>query len=236
MPHPTTISHQLATLRLYGALVERREDWGGKLVLACGSNAAASGIPVAVSIAGGAALAIDSDAAAMKSAMRSGELDFVVTTLDEALRTLKNEIRQRRALSVGLIADFASATSEMAQRGVQPDLLLIGSTQPAHTILHDISIQTIEARGMAVRHMTAHDGDSPSPAVAFSQMEYKETYLTATDAPALAAIDERLLAIFPPEDIVRRRWIQQLPRYLREARAGGRLTWLTAEEERALNA
>ena len=28
--------HQLETLRLYGALMEVREDWGGRLVLCCG--------------------------------------------------------------------------------------------------------------------------------------------------------------------------------------------------------
>ena len=49
--------HQLETLRLYGALVEVREDWGGGLVLCCGEGCAASGVPAAVSIAGGATLA-----------------------------------------------------------------------------------------------------------------------------------------------------------------------------------
>ena len=125
---------QLQTLLLYKALVEAREDWGGKLVLSCGRNSALSGVPAAASIAGATTLAIDSDATAVKTAMRRGEIDFVVNTLDEALRTLKNEIRQHRPLSVGLIMDVGAALNEIVERGVQPDLLLIPTAQSAHEV------------------------------------------------------------------------------------------------------
>jgi urocanate hydratase len=108
-------------MRLYRALVSSREDWGGALLLCYGAGCAASGIPVAASIAGAATLAIDADAEATKSALRRGELDFVVNTLDEALRTLKNQIRLKRPLSVGLIADVTATLEELADRGVQAD-------------------------------------------------------------------------------------------------------------------
>lgn len=115
---------QLETMRHYRALVAMREDWGGRLVLLCGPGCAQTGAPAAVSIAGGTTLAVDADAAAVKAAQRAGRLDFVVNTLDEALRTLKNEVRQRRPLSVGLIADVEATLAEMAERGVVPDLRL----------------------------------------------------------------------------------------------------------------
>ncbi len=111
-------------MRHYRALVNARESWGGALVLCSGSGCAASGIPVAASVAGAATLAVDADAEAMKSALRRGELDFVVNTLDEALRTLKNEIRQKRPLSVGLIADVTATMAELMIRGVQPDVTI----------------------------------------------------------------------------------------------------------------
>jgi urocanate hydratase len=113
---------QRQTMRLYRMLVALREAWGGALVLCSGPRCAATGIPVAASVAGATTLAIDADAEAMKSAMRRGELDFVVHTLDEALRTLKNQIRLKRPLSVGLIADVDKTLAELASRGVQPDL------------------------------------------------------------------------------------------------------------------
>jgi len=117
-------------MRLYRALVASREDWGGALVLCSGAGCAASGIPVAASIAGGATLAIDADAEATKLALRRGELDFVVNTVDEALRTLKNQIRQKRPLSVGLIADVDATLAEMRSRGVMPDVTLDPASAP----------------------------------------------------------------------------------------------------------
>ena len=134
-------------------LVDEREDWGGGLVLCCGEGCAAGGVPAAVSIAGGATLAIDGDAGAVKAAMRRGEIDFVVNTLDEALRALKNEVRQRGPLSVGLIADVSAALREMVERGVPPDLLMIGANQNADVVLQDESIRTFQASGMPLLPM-----------------------------------------------------------------------------------
>ena len=111
-------------MRLYRVLVASRANWGGALLLCSGAGCAASGIPVAASIAGAATLAVDADAEAMKAALRRGELDFVVNTLDEALRTLKNQIRLKRPLSVGLIADAGATLAELDDRGVKPDAVI----------------------------------------------------------------------------------------------------------------
>jgi len=116
------IQHE--TMQLYRTLVDLCDDWGGKLVLLHGTGCVSTGAPPAVSIANGTTLAIDSDGPAMKSAQRAGYLDFVVNSIDEALRALKNEVRQKRPLSVGLIADVQATLAEMAERGVQPDLNL----------------------------------------------------------------------------------------------------------------
>src|ERR1700679_2461105 len=113
---------QRQTLRLYGGLVARHESWAGKLVFACGEGASATGLPAAVSIAGGTALLLDPDAAAVKAVFRQGGVDFVVNTLDEALRVLKNEIRKQRPLSGALKGHGQSLLVEMAERGVLPDL------------------------------------------------------------------------------------------------------------------
>ena len=223
--------HQLETLRVYGALMEVREDWGGRLVLCCGEGCAASGVPAAVSIAGGATLAVDGDAAEVKSAMRRGELDFVVNTLDEALRALKNEVRVRRPLSVGLIADVDAVLREMVERGVLPDLLLIGANQSAQAILEDESIQALQATGMGLRSMVDAEGERLVRHRAMpSRKRREEVYLPVANAVELRALDERVLAILPGDDLIRRRWMQRVPKYLREARSGGRWVLLTEEE------
>jgi hypothetical protein len=235
MQSVNTNDHQLETMRLYGELVEVCEDWGGRLVLCCGEGCAASGVPAAVSIAGGATLAVDGDAGAVKAAMRRGELDFVVNTLDEALRALKNEVRVRRPLSVGLIAEDSRALKEMVERGVQPDLLLIGANQPELAILQNESIHALEAAGMASRRMVDADGEwLVRHRTMLSRKRREEVYLPVANAAELRALDGRLLAILPAGDLVRRRWVQRVPQYLRDARSGGRWVWLGEEELKRL--
>ncbi|HXE07161.1 MAG TPA: hypothetical protein VN612_04640 [Acidobacteriaceae bacterium] len=180
-------------MRIYRALTAHREDWGGKLLLLVGPGSAQTGVAPAVGIAAGTTLVLDSDAAAMKSAMRAGQLDFLVNSLDEALRALKNEIRQKRALSVGLIAKVTVTLTEMEQRGIAPDLRLDSASLP---------------RG-------------PGSG---------EQYFTAFDAAALRAVDAALFGILPASDLVRSRWLQRAPQFLREARRGGRWIWLTERE------
>jgi urocanate hydratase len=47
----------------------------------------------------------------------------MVNDLDEALRILKNAVRKREAISVGLTGNCADVIPELARRGVVPDLL-----------------------------------------------------------------------------------------------------------------
>lgn len=103
-----------------------RERIGGSLEGKVLLSARADGLPsiVAASIAGAASLWVDSDAEILRAAMRQALCDFVVGTLDEALRILKNEVRQKRAVSVALQADPASCLREYIDRGFQPDLLI----------------------------------------------------------------------------------------------------------------
>lgn len=95
---------------------------GGKVLLSGGPN----GLPavVAAAIAGTASLWVEADGETLRGALRAGLCDFVVGTLDEALRILKNEVRRKRAVSVGLQADPAASLRACIDRGFQPDLLL----------------------------------------------------------------------------------------------------------------
>jgi len=223
---------QHEAMLIYKTLIDLREDWSGCLVLCCGSGCADAGTPAAVSIAGGALLAIDSDAAAMKSAMRAGYLDFVVSTLDEALRTLKNEIRQKRPLSVGLIAPVEPTLDEIVERGLQPDIELV---PPSSQYLSNSGIQTLRARGMPYRILLSQDRLDGRPTcpttLLLDRKRHHELFFPASDATALRQIDAALLTILPADEIVRRRWLERVPKYLREARTGGRWIWLSEDEQ-----
>ena len=92
-----------------------------RLVLSCGLDARRSRARSAANIAGGRLPRIEPDAAALKRPHATEPATSSVNTLDEALRTLKNEVRKGRPLSVGLTRRHAAVLAEMLERGVLPD-------------------------------------------------------------------------------------------------------------------
>jgi urocanate hydratase len=79
--------------------------------------------PLAATMNGAAFLGIDVDPERIKRRVKAGYCDVMVTSLDEALRILKNAVRKREATSVGLVGNCADLIPELAKRGVLPDLL-----------------------------------------------------------------------------------------------------------------
>lgn len=96
---------------------------GGKLLYAGELDDAGRALVVAGNIAGAATLAATFDSAKQKQAIRDGVVDFLVTTLDEALRILKNEIRKGETVAVCVAAVPEAVQREMTARGVAPNLL-----------------------------------------------------------------------------------------------------------------
>src|SRR4051812_1378485 len=90
-------SLQLRTLRAFTLLHHLRPDWGGQLILNIGLGDQA--IPLASNIAAAVCLSLEQDPALARNALRTGACDFVVNNLGEALRTMKNEVRQSKPLS-----------------------------------------------------------------------------------------------------------------------------------------
>ena len=95
---------------------------GGKLLYA-GELDAAGRVPmVAGNVAGAASLGASADSGAGKQAVRDGVADFLVNSLDEGLRILKNEVRKRETVAVCIAGDPGAVEVEMRDRGVVPDL------------------------------------------------------------------------------------------------------------------
>jgi urocanate hydratase len=95
----------------------------GKLVVTGGLGGMGGAQPLAATMNGAAFLGIDVDAERIKRRVKSGYCDVMVTSLDEALRVLKNAVRKGEAASVGLVGNCADLIPELAQRGVVPDIL-----------------------------------------------------------------------------------------------------------------
>src|ERR1700719_1977192 len=95
----------------------------GKLVVTGGMGGMGGAQPLAATLNGAAFLGIDADPERIKRRVKSGYCDVMVTSLDEALRILKNAVRKGEATSVGLVGNCADLIPDLAKRGVVPDLL-----------------------------------------------------------------------------------------------------------------
>lgn len=95
----------------------------GKLIVSGGMGGMGGAQPLAATMNGAAFLGIDVDPERIKKRLKTGYCDFMVHTLDEALRILKNAIRKKENISVGLVGNCADIIPQLAGRGVVPDIL-----------------------------------------------------------------------------------------------------------------
>jgi len=95
----------------------------GKLIVSGGMGGMGGAQPLAATMAGAAFLGIDVDPERIKKRLKTGYCDFMVNSLDEALRILKNAVRKKENISVGLVGNCADIIPELAERGVVPDIL-----------------------------------------------------------------------------------------------------------------
>lgn len=196
----------------FAALTSLSPDLGGVLLLYAPLDADGVAVAMASNIAGAASLGIERDDDRAKAALRSGVCDFIVNNLGEALRILKNEIRQRRAVSVVLTADPDAAIAEMVERGVQPEVL---------------SIAVPELMDRGARLLPAEIEDPLIP-ISWSADRDGPRWLRTLDALAASSLtngDSRL------------RWLESAPRYLGRAYAGQRYARMSeAETDAFVNA
>ncbi len=116
----------LRVLSYYERLVPQSSgepDLGGSLLYAGELDGDGRALVAASNIAGAASLCATANHHAQKQAIRDGIVDFLVTSLDEALRILKNEIRKRAPVAVCISSAPPPIEAEMAERGVVADLL-----------------------------------------------------------------------------------------------------------------
>jgi urocanate hydratase len=98
-------------------------DLAGKLMVSGGMGGMGGAQPLAATMAGASFLGIEVDPERIKRRLKTGYCDFMVNNLDEALRILKNAVRKKEAVSVGLVGNCADVIPELAERGVLPDIL-----------------------------------------------------------------------------------------------------------------
>jgi urocanate hydratase len=111
----------------------------GRLVVTGGLGGMGGAQPLAATMNGAAFLGVDVDQARIRRRVDTGYCDRLETELDVALRLLDAAKRERRALSVGLVANVAEVLPELVRRGVVPDVVT------DQTSAHDLRLGYIPA-------------------------------------------------------------------------------------------
>ena len=124
----------LSVLSFYSRLIlpesSPEADLSGRLLYAGELDEDGRALIVAANIAGAASLCASANRQQQKQAVRDGIVDFLVTSLDEALRIVKNEIRKRAPVAVCIAAAPRDIEGQMSDRGVAPDRFRPGDAEP----------------------------------------------------------------------------------------------------------
>ena len=227
-----TQPNQSAVFRCYVQLQAiRRErfpsaaaDSMAGLLLACvGFGLEGAELALATTISGGTFLGIDPSTVHLKAAVRNGSCDFMVNTLDESLRVLKNELRKKKALSVGLLGDAAAILPAMIERGVQPDLVAdSGASERETARIYQPALLTFVERGAV--QVDTH-------AAKYSHAAgFVEVLWTASSLADMRRMDDLALRELPADDSIRHRWLQHAPGCFHRQRPLQRVLGMHAEE------
>jgi len=137
------------------ATPDASNELAGKLIVSGGMGRMGGALAVAATMAGAAVLAIEIDSDRIKQRLRSGQCDFMVNSVDEALRILKNAVRKQENICVALVGNCAVVMPQLADRGVVPDI--ITDTTPVRDAAHCVPMGLNLPAALELR---ARDGEA----------------------------------------------------------------------------
>ncbi|MCX8056276.1 MAG: urocanate hydratase [Ignavibacteria bacterium] len=95
----------------------------GKFLLTSGLGGMGGAQPLAAKMNGAAFLGVEVDRSRIEKRLKTGYLDIMSESLDEALELVLNAKKEKKALSVGLLGNAAEILPEILRRGIIPDVL-----------------------------------------------------------------------------------------------------------------
>lgn len=122
----------------YETLAEcAKQHFGGTLagrwVLTAGLGGMSGAQPMAVTFNEGVALIVEVRRERIAQKVKEGYCDKMTDNLDEALNWVKEAVKEKRALSIGLVGNAAETHPEIVRRGFIPDIVT------DQTSAHDLS-------------------------------------------------------------------------------------------------
>lgn len=117
------------------ASLARQRGWSslkGKFVLTAGLGGMGGAQPLAITMNEGVGLIVEVDPERARRRLEIGYVDMVVDTLEEAMTLVEECVAKEIPKSIGLIGNAADIYSELALRGVIPDV--VTDQTPAHDV------------------------------------------------------------------------------------------------------
>jgi urocanate hydratase len=113
------------TYETFAAVAQKRfgGTLAGTLTLTGGAGGMGGAQPLAVTMNDGVCLCVDVDPTRLQRRVDHRYLDEWTSDLDEAIKKVLGAKKERRALSVGLLANAATIFAELLRRGVEVDIV-----------------------------------------------------------------------------------------------------------------
>ena len=95
----------------------------GRFVLSGGLGGMGGAQPLAATMNGAAYLGVDVDPSRIEKRLKTRYLDKMTHSLDEALSWINAAVKEKQAVSIGLVGNAATIYEELNRRGVLPDVV-----------------------------------------------------------------------------------------------------------------
>jgi urocanate hydratase len=96
-------------------------DLSGRWILTAGLGGMGGAQPLAATMAGASCLAVECQASRIEMRLKTGYVDVQAKDLDDALAIIDKACKEKKAISVALLANAADIFPELVRRGIRPD-------------------------------------------------------------------------------------------------------------------
>ncbi|AGT10883.1 urocanate hydratase [Paracoccus aminophilus] len=152
------------TYEIFMRIAEKRFNGSlaGRFILTAGMGGMGGAQPLAGRMGGAATLVVDIDPERAKMRKEIGYLETIASDLDEALALIAKAVEEKRATSVGLVANAADVYPEILRRGVIPDIVT------DQTSAHDL-VYGYVPRGLSLEEVRRMREEDPTALMALSR-------------------------------------------------------------------
>ncbi len=95
----------------------------GRWILTGGMGGMGGAQPLAATMAGASILVVEVDEARIDRRVKQGFCDVKVNDLDDALKLIEKHTKSKKPISIGLVANAATAFAQLHRMGVYPDMI-----------------------------------------------------------------------------------------------------------------